>query len=171
VYLFDGATGEFQGPCEAHESALESGEFIEPTNSTETAPPAVTTNQVAVYASSAWGVQPDYRGQTIYNQTTGATQEVTEIGPVPSGWATAEPPPSAAKLWADYQVTAQAAMDKTSVTMERIVEGVALGTCALTNADVIAFMTYRKSLRAIISAATGDPTKTLPPRPSYPAGT
>lgn len=73
--------------------------------------------------------------------------------------------------WINYQSKAKTLLDETSVTMERITEGVALGTCVLTNADVIDFMKYRQELRVIVKATSGDPTKELPAHPGYPAGT
>lgn len=80
--------------------------------------------------------------------------------------------------WLSYQSQARVALDKTSVTMERIVEGVALGTCAFTNADVVNFMNVRQQLRAILRASSGDPTQPLPALPVdkkgnsiYPVGT
>ena len=71
--------------------------------------------------------------------------------------------PSAAQVWAAYQLTAQDAIDKTSVTLERCFEnGIALPA---------AWVEYRKALRAILSAKSGDATAALPARPAYPAGT
>lgn len=75
-----------------------------------------------------------------------------------------------APTFADFQASAKVALDKTSVTMERITEGVALGTTTLQAADVVAFMQYRRQLRTIISAKSGTPG-TLPSQPAYPAGT
>lgn len=80
--------------------------------------------------------------------------------------------PTAAQQWVAFQGQAQAALSGTSVTLERICEGVALGTCAFTNPDVVAFMSYRKALRAILSEAQPAAIPTaLPIKPAYPAGT
>ncbi len=100
VYLYDGSTGELKGSYEAQESPLEPGKYIEPMDSTEIAPPAVLANEVAVFSSGSWSIQPDYRGQTIYNQTTGAQEVVTAIGPIPSGFGLSAPtlPPTAAEI-------------------------------------------------------------------------
>ena len=100
VYLYDAVSGEYKGTYEAQESPLEPGTFIEPVHSTEIAPPAPGANEVAVYASGSWGLQPDYRGQTIYNQTTGAPQEVTSVGAIPSGFGLSQPvlPPTATDI-------------------------------------------------------------------------
>jgi hypothetical protein len=75
------------------------------------------------------------------------------------------------QLWAAYQSSAKMTLETTSSTVERIAEGIALGTCAMTNPDVVAFMKMRRDLRAIVSATEmGDYTKPLPTAP-YPAGT
>lgn len=82
------------------------------------------------------------------------------------------PTPTSAQKWTAYQATAKAALEATSSTMERIVEGVSAGTCAFANADVVAFMNYRKSLRAILAEVQPSTIPTaLPSRPAYPAGT
>lgn len=65
---------------------------------------------------------------------------------------------------------ARYALERTSVTMERIIEGASLGTCAYTNADVVAFMNFRKKLRAIVSG-TDTTSASLPIAPPPPAGT
>lgn len=68
-----------------------------------------------------------------------------------------------AKLWTEYQSTAQSALDKSDVTILRCTENsVAVPT---------AWATYRAALRAIVRATTGDATQPLPTRPAYPSGT
>ena len=68
-----------------------------------------------------------------------------------------------AEMWLAYQADAQAVMDKTSITLERCFEaGIALPA---------AWVEYRKELRAILGAKTGDATAALPVRPAYPEGT
>lgn len=74
----------------------------------------------------------------------------------------APPPPALAHQ-------AAAMLPDTDTTMHRIAEAVALGLNAWTGADVIAWVTYRRELRAIAngtSAATA-----LPAAPAYPTGT
>jgi hypothetical protein len=98
-YLFDGLTREYTGVYGAQESPLEPGVWIAPTNSCLDAPPPAVTDQVAIRsaANDAWSVAPDYRGQTAYEQLGAATQVVTAIGSLPTGWATTPPPPTAAQ--------------------------------------------------------------------------
>jgi len=65
--------------------------------------------------------------------------------------------------WTAYQAQARAALDVSDVTILRCAEnGVAVPA---------AWASYRKALRAIISAQAGDSTQSLPLRPEYPAGT
>lgn len=69
----------------------------------------------------------------------------------------------AAAAWSAYRVTAQAALDKSDVTIVRCVENaIAVPTT---------WTAYRKALRAIVGAPSGDPTQALPTRPAYPSGT
>ena len=65
--------------------------------------------------------------------------------------------------WVAYQVQAQELLDKSDVTIARCTEN----SVAVPGA----WATYRKALRAIVGATTGDATKALPTRPAYPAGT
>ena len=75
----------------------------------------------------------------------------------------APPPPTAAQLWAAYQALAQAALVESDKTILR---------CGENSVAVPAtWATYRKALRAIVAATSGDPTVALPTRPAYPAGT
>jgi hypothetical protein len=73
------------------------------------------------------------------------------------------PAPTAATLWADYQASAQALLTGSDKTVLRCYENsvVVPGTWA----------TYRKDLRAIIAAVSGDPTQALPTKPAYPPNT
>jgi hypothetical protein len=65
--------------------------------------------------------------------------------------------------WSVYQASAKAALDDSDITVMRCYE----------NAVPLpaAWSTYRKALRAIVGALTGDATQSLPVKPSYPAGT
>ena len=100
--------------------------------------------------------------------------DVTSINPPPQvGYAAVKangtwsfsPPsgPSASSLWSDYQGSALAALNTTDATILRCAENAV--------AVPAAWASYRKALRAIVGAATGDPTKPLPTRPCFPAGT
>jgi hypothetical protein len=96
--------------------------------------------------------------------------EITSISPQPQvGWSyaagvfSAPSAPAAQVLWSQYQSKAQYALAESDVTVLRCYEN--------TVAVPAAWGAYRKALRAIIGAASGDPTQPLPTRPAYPAGT
>lgn len=73
--------------------------------------------------------------------------------------------------WASYQNIAKMLLENTDVTMTRIHEGIILGTTFSGAADVIAWAQYRKSLRTIVDASSGDTTLPYPTKPPYPVGT
>lgn len=65
--------------------------------------------------------------------------------------------------WSNFQSLAKAALADSDVTVMRCYENaVALPSN---------WAAYRKSLRALVSATSGDASQPLPPKPSYPAGT
>lgn len=70
---------------------------------------------------------------------------------------------TASVLWAAYQTQAKAALAESDITILR---------CYENSVTVpLVWATYRKALRSIISAASGDPTQPLPVKPSYPPNT
>jgi len=65
--------------------------------------------------------------------------------------------------WSELKLQAQAALDSSDVTITR---------CAENSVPVPSnWISYRKSLRAIVGAETGDATQALPVKPPYPVGT
>ncbi|CAG9256297.1 hypothetical protein PCAR4_40277 [Paraburkholderia caribensis] len=83
----------------------------------------------------------------------------------PSGapiWAEV-PALSEAQAWDSYQASALTALAASDRTILRCYE----------NSVVVpsAWISYRKSLRAIVSATTGDASQPFPVQPPYPAGT
>lgn len=76
--------------------------------------------------------------------------------------------PQSGPTWAAFVGQVRAALDASDATMHRIAEGVALGTSSWTAADVVAWATYRRALRALLASTTPG---TLPARPPFPAGT
>ncbi|MDR3534928.1 MAG: hypothetical protein P4L71_00385 [Acetobacteraceae bacterium] len=65
---------------------------------------------------------------------------------------------------------AKAALASSDTTMHRVAEAVALAKTTWTAADVVAFATWRRALRAIMDGT--DTTSTaLPTKPAYPSGT
>ena len=80
---------------------------------------------------------------------------------LPTPW----PPESVTtdSAWAKYQASAIALLKKSDATIVRCYENaVAVPT---------EWVAYRKALRAIVSAASGDATAAPPKQPAYPSGT
>jgi hypothetical protein len=69
----------------------------------------------------------------------------------------------AAADWAERQEAAKEDLDSSDVTLMRCFEN-AIALPA-------AWVAYRKALRAIVGAATGDASQSMPTRPAYPTGT
>lgn len=69
----------------------------------------------------------------------------------------------AVAAWSSYQAQAKVALDASDITILRCYEN--------TVAVPAAWATYRKALRTIVGATSGDPTQPLPAKPAYPAGT
>jgi hypothetical protein len=80
---------------------------------------------------------------------------------------TAFPGYAADKALADQFPAAQALLTKTDTVVKRINEGISLGLTTATTADVVAYMTFIRALRAWIASPTG----TAPVEPPYPSGT
>ncbi|MDE2344434.1 MAG: hypothetical protein KGL63_13790 [Betaproteobacteria bacterium] len=86
------------------------------------------------------------------------------------GVTTASATEQAQRIKAQAQTTYNALI--AGGTVKRVLEGISLGTCAATNADVQAYMNYRRALRAILSQAQPATIPTaLPTEPPHPAGT
>jgi hypothetical protein len=83
-----------------------------------------------------------------------------------------DPPPLSGQIqWKNHQYAARKALDDADVTMTRIAEAVALGLTTFTATDVVAFVIYRRALRAVVMTSSGDQTQALPTKPAYPSGT
>ena len=67
-----------------------------------------------------------------------------------------------------FLASVQAALTASDDTMKRVQEAITLGTNSATSPDVVAFVQYRRSLRALLSSTT---VTTIPAKPAYPAGT
>ena len=99
-YQYD-ASGAYTGSCEAQLSPMDApGTYLYPSLSTDIQPPTYGVDQIPVFASGTWTVDPDYRGQTWYDQTTGAAVEITAVGQPASNLAATPPPPTLAQAQA-----------------------------------------------------------------------
>jgi hypothetical protein len=116
VFLFDPVTFLFAGTYEAHESPEEPGKFVAPDHSTPHPVPMLAANEAAVFdvAADAWTVVPDFRGQTFFDQATGAEVVIEAHGAVPAGLAATKP--AAIKL----EENRKAAIEKTYTDVDGI---------------------------------------------------
>lgn len=107
IYHYHPVTHEFTGSSEARESPLEPGVYLIPALATDTPPPAIQANEVAVLSGGTWTVLPDFRG-TYYGPDRKPVQ-ITEIGvPLPPN-LTVEPVPfSPAELFEQQKVADEA---------------------------------------------------------------
>ncbi len=119
---------------------------------------------------------------TIYAIVNSNNQIITLFGgpqnpPTPTGYTVMDDTDARyaayliAQQWQAYQAQARQALASTDITVTRITEGVVKGTCALTNADVGAYMNYREALRAILVEAQPATIPTSLPTAPFPAGT
>jgi hypothetical protein len=116
--------------------------------------PAPQGAQVIDITDAQWKTCISNQGWTVIN---GAL--VAPVQPTAAQIAAQQ----AATAWSSYQVSAKAALDASDITVLRCYEN--------TVTTPAAWSTYRKALRSIVSAASGDPTQPLPVRPAYPTGT
>jgi len=82
--------------------------------------------------------------------------------------APVQPSPTLAQLLSAFIASVQSALDDTDTTMHRISEAVSLGLTTMTATDVVTFVNYRRSLRALLKSTS---VGVLPTKPAYPQGT
>lgn len=175
IYDYDGASGEIIGsrPARAfpgREGWADGtpGKYQISANATDLVPPAANAGYAVCFRNGAWTQVADHRGETwwkAYGEPVVIEQLGQEVGL--SSTEPAPPPPT----WADLQAKAVTALARSDLTMLRVTEAVACGLTTFNAADVIAYVKYRRSLRAIVSAPTGDATQALPTQPAFPIGT
>jgi hypothetical protein len=142
IYNYHPETGEFMGATTADESPLEPGVFLVPASATIDAPPDCVATERPVFKEGAWVVEAAPQQEEPHQKTQ------VEID---------------ADNLAAYKQQAQSALDKSDQTMLRCFE-----SAVAVPAEWIA---YRKSLRAVVSLETYDPSQSLPDRPTFPVGT
>ena len=142
----------------AHSTGASSGFFFADDNNAPAdsfpVSPADQNTAINLPAGSTYSFSPPISPATVGTLTVAAPT---------AAWIAAQAAAATAATWTAYQATAQAALTESDKTILRCGE----------NAVVVpaAWATYRKTLRAIIAATSGDPTAPLPTRPAYPAGT
>ena len=127
----------------------------------------VAGDETQVYSSAAADfVKPDDAAYVAFLEDGGLPTRIASmeelrdvlLAQAPAGWK-----PTASDLWTAYQGAALAALAESDKTMLR---------CAENSVTVpAAWATYRKALRAIVGASSGDSTQPLPAHPPYPANT
>ncbi|MDH2917579.1 MAG: hypothetical protein PXX73_00080 [Sideroxydans sp.] len=110
IHNYSPTTGEYLNTTTADESPLEPGTFMIPALATGMALPAVKANEVAVFATGAWSVVADYRGQTVYEKTTGVPVQITELGALPASLVITKPTPTPAQIAAQFSANQTAAL-------------------------------------------------------------
>lgn len=115
IHNYSQTSGEYINTTVADESPLEPGKFMIPAFATAIEPPAVKANEVAVFAAGAWSIVPDYRGQTVYDKTTGDPVQITDLGALATNLVVTKPLPTQAQIDAQFAVSkaeALSAVDK-----------------------------------------------------------
>ena len=92
IYHYNQNTGELTGQTNARPDPLEPGRWLIPKHATTIAPPTIGENEVAVFASGAWTLQPDYRTTPVWDTATAEPVQMDGIGPLPDGLTLIEPP-------------------------------------------------------------------------------
>ena len=114
VYLYDPETNEHKGPYSAQLSPLDKpGTYLTPVHHTEVCPPPHGPNQVPVFSNGVWALQPDFRGETWFDQATGTPIEIQDIGePAKNlGRSYTPPPPTPEQLKAQAAAQVDAVAD------------------------------------------------------------
>lgn len=105
IFHYHPETGEFLGQSAAMPDPLEEGRFLVPAHATDTQPPEVGQNEVAVFDGQSWVLKPDFRG-TEYWLPHGEKHTITEIGEtVPEGAFLEEPEAPEPEPYVPEQVT------------------------------------------------------------------
>lgn len=115
IHNYSPTTGEYLNTTVADESPLEPGIFMIPALATDMTPPTLKANEVAVFSAGVWVVVPDYRSQTVYDKTTGAAVQITDLGALAANLVVEKPKPTQAQIAAQLianQTAALAAIDQ-----------------------------------------------------------
>lgn len=125
----------------------------------------VAGSETQVYSSAACAYVPvEDESFTAWMEAGGMPTAIAEEADLeavlsaqyPAGW------PGLA-----LKASAKALLDAADLTMLRVAEAVALATNSWASDDVVAWVEYRRGLRAVIAGTASE----LPAKPAYPAGT
>ncbi|MBP5857302.1 DUF4376 domain-containing protein [Marivibrio halodurans] len=73
---------------------MEPARWLLPAGAVEEAPPEPQSGAIARWTGSAWEQIEDHRGETVYDQETGAASTILAPGPLPAGVAATPPEPT-----------------------------------------------------------------------------
>lgn len=85
IYNYNATSGEYIGQSTARPDPMETGSYLIPAHASEVAPPEPGEGQAVVWMGEGWDLVEDHRGVVLYSTATGATVEITELGPIPDG--------------------------------------------------------------------------------------
>jgi hypothetical protein len=104
IYSYDRTTFEYIGtataPINPVTHTVETPTYLMPAWAAETQPPAVNTDEIAVYdpAAEAWSVVSDFRGQVAHDAVVRNEITIDELGNLPAGYVIGELPALPADL-------------------------------------------------------------------------
>lgn len=88
VFQTDLENGEYIGETPAQPDPLAPGNFLIPAGAYEDAPTLQQTDGKAIVrGGGGWQLVDDFRGETVYNLTTGDPLEIEILGPIPNGFS------------------------------------------------------------------------------------
>lgn len=91
IYNYHGVTLEYLGESLADADPLDIGQWLIPGNACLDAPPSSKKGHVVRRLDDGWEVVEDNRG-VIYSTDTGTASMMSELGPVPDGYTSKQPP-------------------------------------------------------------------------------
>lgn len=130
IYNYHGVTFEYLSESLADADPLDVGQWLIPGNACLDAPPASKKGHVVRRIESGWEVVEDNRG-VIYSTESGAESVLSDLGPVPDGY-TSKQPPSSNHTWGGSSWRLSKELENAALTQEAI----ATRSNLLTNASV-----------------------------------
>lgn len=150
IYNYNPVTGEFLGASLADENPLQSGQYLIPANATDIEPPVPGKNEMAVFSAGSWSIQPDFRGQVLYNTETGAAVQITVIGAMSGNLTALKPSDNSSwngSAWVFDSAKALKTIRSKRNALLSACDWTQLPNSPLTTAKVTEWATYRQVLR------------------------
>jgi hypothetical protein len=153
--------GEYLESGFADPNPLETEKFLIPANATDIEPPQLSKNEVAIFASGAWTVCPDFRGQTFYSKITGVPVIITGFGAVDSDLTELIPGEYTSwsgSAWVFDSAKALASIREKRNSLLSQSDWTQLNDVDMTDTEKVAWKAYRQALRAFPeTCAPGNP--------------